>query len=242
MNEKDRLFSEGAGSAGEFVFDDRVVRVFPDMISRSVPGYDLVVPLTGMLARRYAAENSNVYDLGCSLGASTLAMRAAIHALPVQIIAVDNSAAMMSRLRKELSENEGDIPVKLVEANIQDVAIENASVVVMNYTLQFIEPGERTELMARIFHGMKPGGVLLLSEKICFEPTETQQDQTRWHEDYKRAMGYSELEISGKRTALENVLIAETEEQHRERLGTVGFQRVERWFQCFSFCSYLAIK
>jgi tRNA (cmo5U34)-methyltransferase len=242
MSEKDRLFSTGVGAAGEFAFDERVVRVFPDMISRSVPGYELVVPLSGMLARRYAQDGSRVYDLGCSLGATTLAMRAAIRARPVEIIAVDGSPAMVDSCRERVSGDDSDIPVTVIESDILDIGIEDASVVAMNYTLQFIEPADRAGLLARIHHGLRPGGILLLSEKIRFEHAEEQDDQTAWHEDFKRAMGYSELEIAGKRTALENVLKADTEAQHRARLVDAGFQKVERWFQCFSFCSFLAVK
>jgi tRNA (cmo5U34)-methyltransferase len=242
MNEKDRLFSAGTDAAGKFVFDERVVRVFPDMISRSVPGYELVVPLSGMLARRYAQDGSRVYDLGCSLGATTLAMRAAIRARQIQIVAVDASAAMVASFRARLAKEDDGVPVRVLESDILDVDFKDASVVAMNFTLQFIPPDQRGALMARICEGMRPGGVLLLSEKIRFENPAEQRDQTAWHEDYKRAMGYSELEIAGKRTALENVLQPDTETGHRERLTAAGFRSVQRWFQCFSFCSYLAIR
>ena len=242
MSEKDLLYADGAGTAGRFVFDEKVVQVFPDMIARSVPGYDLVVPMTGMLARRYARPDSRLYDLGCSLGACTLAMRNAVNARPVRIVAVDTSSAMVERCRKTLIENPGDIPVDVIEADVADVPIENASVVVMNYTLQFIDPAHREELIRKIFAGLGEGGALILSEKIRFSDPSSQVRHTSWHEDFKRAKGYSELEIAGKRTALENVLKADTGQQHRDRLLSAGFRSVERWFQCFSFCSYLAIK
>lgn len=240
--DRDKLYSDGGEAAGSFVFDERVVRVFPDMIARSVPGYALVVPMTGMLARRYAQENTTLYDLGCSLGASTLAMRAAVRARRTRIVAVDSSAAMVERCRELLVVDPGTIPVEVMQADIRSVAIENASVVAMNFTLQFIDPADRAALLGRIAAGLQPGGALILSEKICFADATSQALQTDWHHDYKRAKGYSELEIAGKRSALEKVLEAETEGLHRERLLAAGFSRVERWFQCFGFCSYLAIR
>ena len=85
MSERDRLFETTITEPGEFVFDERVVRVFPDMINRSVPGYATVVSMTAMLARRYAQPNTRIYDLGCSLGAVTLAMRAAVRAEAVDV-------------------------------------------------------------------------------------------------------------------------------------------------------------
>ena len=95
MGPKDRLFDSEITKPGDFVFDDRVVSVFPDMINRSVPGYSMVVPMIGLLARRYARDGSSLYDLGCSLGAVSLAMRSAVRARGASIIAVDNSIDMI---------------------------------------------------------------------------------------------------------------------------------------------------
>ena len=238
MTEKDTLFAKGVDGAGTFVFDEKVVKVFPDMISRSVPGYGLVVPMTGLLARRYARSNTNIYDLGCSLGAVTLTMRDAVRAQGVKIIAIDSSAAMVRQCRELVAAGDGDIPVDVVQDDIRDVSIENASVVVMNFTLQFVDPEDRLRLLTRIAGGLCRGGALILSEKIRFE--EEQDQHQDWYQDYKKAKGYSELEIAGKRTALENVLQPDTEAQHVERLKQAGFERVTRWFQCFNFTSYIA--
>jgi len=238
--ETDTLYAVPHGAEGPFRFDERVARVFADMIDRSVPGYALVVSLTGLLARHYAQDHSTIYDLGCSLGASTLAMRQAVRAEGVRFIAVDTSAAMVARCREAVAADAAAAPVEVRQADVLDLAIENASVVTMNFTLQFIDRGERQGLVNRIAEGLRPGGVLLLSEKVAFPDPVTQDLQSSWHHDYKRARGYSELEIAAKRTALENVLVMETDTTHRERLTAAGFRRVDRWFQCFGFCSYLA--
>jgi len=240
MTEKDTLFAKGSAGAGTFVFDAKVVRVFPDMISRSVPGYELVVPMTGLLARRYAQDDTNIYDLGCSLGAVTMAMRDAVRARELKIIAVDNSAAMVRQFRKIVAAGEGDIPVEIVRGDVREFPVENASVVVMNFTLQFVESEDRLPLLTRIANGLCGGGALILSEKIRFGAEQDQERHQDWYQDYKKAKGYSDLEISGKRTALENVLQPDTEAQHVERLEQAGFERVTRWFQCFNFVSYIA--
>ncbi len=240
MADKDTLFKAGGEGPGSFVFDEKVVRVFPDMISRSVPGYDLVVPMTGLLARRYAREGTNIYDLGCSLGATTLAMRSAIRAVGTRIIAIDNSPAMVERCTEILAGQGGDIPVEVLLADVCDVAIENASVVVLNFTLQFVDPPNRLPLLRRIAAGLHPGGVLVLSEKVRFDDESEQGRQTDWYHDYKKAKGYSDLEIAAKRSALEKVLQSDTEAEHIERLEQAGFERASRWFQCFNFASYVA--
>lgn len=102
MSETDAIYQTDTGMSGRFVFDEKVVQVFPDMIGRSVPGYEWVVPMTGLIARRYAQPGSVLYDLGCSLGASSLAMRSAVNVRPVSMVAVDNSAAMVKAFQEKL--------------------------------------------------------------------------------------------------------------------------------------------
>lgn len=241
---KDRLFDTPEGAPGDFVFDARVVRVFPDMINRSVPGYAQIVGMMGLLARRYARDGSQLYDLGCSLGAVALAMSQAVRARRVEIVAVDNSPAMIARLDQILAERQapGSVPIRTLCADVMDCAIDNASVVVLNFTLQFVEPGSRHLLLRRIADGLRPDGVLLLSEKLRFDSAEEQRLQTEWHHDFKRAQGYSELEIARKREALENVLQAESLPQHRQRLMEAGFDRVYQWYQGFNFVSLIAFR
>ena len=241
-DEQDRLFAKSRATTTGFRFDEKVVRVFPDMISRSVPGYELVIPMIGMLARRYAQPDSNIYDLGCSLGAASLAMALAVKAEGAEIIAVDNSEAMVTKCRQGVAEIDTVIPVEVRLENILDTRIENASVVVLNFTLQFLDRGQRAGLLNRIAAGMRPGGALIISEKICFEENMEQKDQTAWNHDFKRTQGYSGLEIAQKRNALEDVLQPDTEARHIERLEQAGLGNPRRWFQCFSFASYIAFK
>jgi tRNA (cmo5U34)-methyltransferase len=212
------------------------------MIARSVPGYELIVPMIGMLARRYVQPESKIYDLGCSLGAASLAMSQAVNIDGVEIVAIDNSRAMVERCSQLMGENKGSVPVQVRLENMLETQIENASVVVLNFTLQFLDRAQRQALIDRISNGMRPGGALIISEKICFTDQQEQSDQTDWHHDFKRTQGYSDLEIAQKRNALEDVLRPETEASHFERLQQAGLSRPRRWFQCFSFASYIVFK
>ena len=242
MSDKDRLFEDSPFTVGDFQFDDRVVRVFPDMINRSVPGYALLIPMIGMLARRYAQPDSHIYDLGCSLGAAVLAMRSAVQQNGVRFVAVDNSAAMMARLEQELAAEEAVSPIELRLEDLDQTSIENASVTVLNLTLQFLEPRHRQRLLTTIARGTRPGGIVLLTEKIRFSDPAEQALQTDWYHDFKRAQGYSILEIASKRDALERVLQPDTNHRHLARLRAAGWQTAVRWFQAFNFVSYLAIR
>lgn len=240
-DQRDTLF-DTEQDVGSFVFDQNVVDVFPDMIKRSVPGYSTIIHMVGQLAERYAQSGSRCYDLGCSLGASTLAMRHRIQAADVNIYAIDNSSEMIRRCQQVLDADSYDIPVTLMCRDLQSAIIRNASVVVMNFTLQFISPAERDDLVARIYAGMRPGGVFILSEKLSFEDEHHKQLMTDLHHYFKKTNGYSDLEIAQKRNAIENVLIPETLETHKTRLSNAGFIGTELWFQCFNFASLLAFK
>ncbi|MCP5100488.1 MAG: carboxy-S-adenosyl-L-methionine synthase CmoA [Chloroflexi bacterium] len=238
----DAIYATPREGVEPFRFDEQVVKVFPDMITRSVPGYTLTLPLIGLIAARYSQPHTNCYDLGCSLGAATFAMRQQIRRPGCRIIAVDNSSAMIKRCREILAIDENSVPVDLIESDIQDVEIVQASVVVINFTLQFIDLAVRDVLIRRIYNGMMPGGVLILSEKVLFTDATQNQRMIDVHHDYKRANGYSDLEISQKRTALENVLVPETIAVHQKRMQTAGFSSAEVWFQAFNFMSMMAIK
>jgi len=226
----------------DFSFDANVVEVFPDMIQRSVPGYATIVSTMGKLAGQYAQSNSNLYDLGCSLGAVTLSMRRNIEKENCKIVAIDNSAPMVERCKLHLQGFKSDVPVEVNLADINDVNLENASVVAMNFTLQFIPPEQRHALLEKIYNSLKPGGVLLLSEKFRGENELVDNLLIDLHHDFKRHNGYSELEISQKRTAIENVMRTDLLSTHLTRLSEIGFGQTQVWYQCFNFCSMIAIK
>ncbi len=241
-SQEDAIYARQHPHLVDFEFNESVVNVFPDMIRRSVPGYSTLVPLIGLLAEEFAQPHSRCYDLGCSLGAATLAMRHRIQQAGVEIIAVDNSAAMIERAHDNIDADIDTTPVELICADIHHIEISNASVVVLNFTLQFIDPAARLNLLQKIVAGLRPGGVLLLSEKLRFDDDAEQTLLTDLHHAFKRANGYSDLEISQKRTALDNVLIPDTLEQHQQRLKQAGFSSSRLWFQCLNFASILAIK
>lgn len=242
MPDRDTLFSAPIDKLGDWTFDERVAEVFPDMIQRSVPGYSNIISMIGMLAGRFVKPDTRVYDLGCSLGAATLSIRRNIAHPGCEIIAVDNSPAMVERCRRHIDAFKAQTPVCVLEDDIRHVDIENASLVVLNFTLQFLEPADRQLLLAKVCRGLRPGGALVLSEKFSFEDNQVGELLFNMHHDFKRANGYSELEISQKRSMLENVMLTDSVETHKARLHAVGFSHVELWFQCFNFGSLVALK
>lgn len=239
---QDQLYSQPREAISGFVFDDSVVKVFEDMIGRSVPGYATLLSMFPVLARTFVTQNSRCYDLGCSLGASTLAIQQGIDVENVDIMAVDNSPAMIEKCRELTSQHRSKARVVVKQADVCELEINQASLVIMNFTLQFIPESQRKSLIKKIYTGLNLGGVFVLSEKVNAKNTIEQNRLTSLHHAFKKANGYSDLEISQKRSAIENVLIAETVEQHISRLKQAGFSEVLVWFQCFNFVSFLAIK
>jgi tRNA (cmo5U34)-methyltransferase len=241
----DRLFAQPLAQVPDFVFNDDVVRVFPDMIKRSVPGYPAIVENLGVLAAHFAQPRTRLYDLGASLGAVTQALRRHVRQQGCSVIALDNSPAMVQRCQEYLKAQDSMyqelLPVQVMEADILEVAFEPASVVALNFTLQFIAPQQRLALLARLRQALVPGGALLLSEKLRFEDAQAHDLLNALHLDFKRANGYSELEIAQKRSAIEHVMKPDSLEEHRERLMAAGFSKVVPWFQCLNFASMIAL-
>jgi tRNA (cmo5U34)-methyltransferase len=243
---KDRIYANDDSGSGPFRFDDAVAAVFPDMLRRSIPGYEATLEAIGSLAARYVRPGTRCYDLGCSLGAATLALRQGIRAPGCRIVAVDNAPAMIRRCNEVVAADDaampGRTPVDVQLGDIRGLSIANASMVVMNYTLQFVEPDDRESLLRHIHDGLVPGGLLLLSEKVVDKNPQMEALLVELHAEHKRRNAYSDLEISRKRAALENVLVPETVAAHRRRLDTAGFAHAVVWLRFFNFVSLVAIR
>ncbi len=238
----DKMYADKLSRVVDFVFDDHVAAVFPDMIRRSVPGYQTLIALLGVIAERHVHADSIVYDLGCSLGAAMHSVHSQIADSSVHFIGVDNSAPMLAQCRNNL---DGVINAKqftLLHCDVRDVEIKNASMVILNFTLQFLAAADRLNLLTRIHSGLQSGGVLILSEKIAFEDSTEQTLQQSMHDQFKASNGYSELEIAQKRTALEKVMTPDNPATHHARLRQAGFSQVSEWFRVFNFCSFMAHK
>jgi len=237
---RDELYAQPqAAPVAPFQFDHHVAQVFPDMIRRSVPGYGLTLAMLGPLAAQYAQPHSRVYDLGCSLGAAMLAMRPY---LPhnCRLVGVDNALPMLRQCRVQVQADPHPAPVDLVCADLCAFPVVNASLVVLNFTLQFIPPAQRLSVLCALRQGLRPGGVVVVSEKIALPTPGEQSVCTQLHHAFKRANGYSALEVSQKRAALEAVLLPESLATHQTRLHQAGFARSLVWFQCLNFASLLA--
>ena len=247
----DKPFTTPLDKVARFSFDEQVVACFPDMIRRSVPGYGQVLAMLPLFARRhckYRQQNndgqrvSRIYDLGCSLGGATMALAGEFESSDLQIKAVDISPAMTTEAEKLLSDNYPKHDIEVITADIRDIELEPCDMVILNLTLQFLPAEDRVAVLKKIYNALSEGGILVLTEKTHAVDEQYDAWLVERYYDFKRANGYSEMEISGKRNALENVLITDALDQHHQRLSDVGFARHLTWFQFLNFVSVVAFK
>ena len=241
MRKNDNLFSQPITDISDFSFDQNVAQVFPDMINRSIPGYPLIIDNIGYLSEQYAQEQTTIYDLGCATGIATLSIAKQL-TKNCPIIAIDNSTSMVEKASQYLGQyNHGaDVTIHFEDITLSD--LQPASVIIMNFTLQFLAPEQRTHMLAKIYDALLPGGILILSEKFKAEETLPNNVLIDLHHQFKKNNGYSDLEISQKRTALENVMKTDTMNTHFQRLTASGFTNITTWFSCFNFMSLIAHK
>ncbi|WP_251976907.1 carboxy-S-adenosyl-L-methionine synthase CmoA [Salinicola avicenniae] len=239
---RDAIFSTPLDRVASFSFDEQVVACFPDMVRRSIPGYGQILGMLGLLAERHLRHGAHVYDLGCSLGAVGLALAGRLPPEAFALTGVDLSPAMLARARETAASESPEHHLQFLEGDIRQIEYRTSGMIVLNFTLQFLPPTERDAVIAELYKALEPGGILVLSEKIVAPDEQENAWLVERYHDFKRANGYSDMEISQKRNALENVLVPDTLDAHRARLETAGFTRITTWFQYLNFASMVAFK
>ncbi|PIK16334.1 carboxy-S-adenosyl-L-methionine synthase CmoA [Halobacteriovorax sp. JY17] len=240
---KDKFFAKEMGSIKSFEFNHDVAEVFDDMVSRSVPFYDEIHRIIlDLVDRKY--EGGAIYDLGCSTATTISILDKHFKKRDIKTpdyIGIDNSAPMLEKASEKIKKNKVT-NAELICNDIADVNFRKSGMIIMNYTLQFIKPTERPDLLKKIYKSLDKGGMFILSEKIKSSGHTVNDLLIELYYDFKRRNGYSELEISQKREALENVLIPITPEKQIELLKKAGFKKVEMIFRWYNFACYLGVK
>jgi len=239
---KDLVFAQDM-KPHDFAFDDRVAKVFDDMVSRSVPMYRETQAAAIDLAGQFIQPNSRVYDFGCSTATLLLNLAQRVEKPNVRLIGIDNSDSMLAQARKKLDETEAGRRIELQCASVEsDCGIEDASVVFMAYTLQFIRPLHREAVVERIYNGLRPNGCFILIEKILGNDSLFNRLYIDLYYQYKATVGYSDKEIRQKRESLENVLIPYRIDENFELLKRCGFTSTDTFFRWFNWAGVVAVK
>ncbi len=240
---KDEIFKEAGSGKKPFEFNAQVARVFDDMVSRSVPFYSEVLRMSAELAHTFYQPGTQIYDLGCSTGALLPLLETQFGDDGFIYTGLDSSADMIEQASIRCPRiNSGATDAKFEVADITATDFQPASVIVSNYTFQFLKPLARQAVLRKIFSALTPGGCLIVSEK-CLEDA---ADMSRVYADLYHALkarnGYSTLEIAEKRDALENVLIPFRVSENAEMLRDAGFNPVSIFFKYYNFTSFIALK
>ncbi|MBB6480775.1 carboxy-S-adenosyl-L-methionine synthase CmoA [Spirochaeta isovalerica] len=243
---QDKVFAEQITNIRPFEFNENVAHVFDDMAERSIPFYKEVQKMVTTLALTYFQEGSVIYDLGSSTATTISLISQGMKDHDIEdysMIGIDSSAAMCHEAEVKLDSVKADkSKITIKEGDLFDLPIENASVVIMNYTLQFIDPLKREKLIRRIYKGLRHNGILLVSDKMLQSNTDSSRIFIENYYDMKRSNGYSDLEISQKREALENVLIPYSVKEEVALFRNCGFEAIDMFFTWYNFSSFICTK
>ncbi len=223
----------------QFEFDEEVAAVFDDMLERSVPFYKESQRITKFFALKALREGGVLYDLGCSTASLLIDIHRDLTA-HATLIGLDNSEAMLERAQKKIEAFGSNVSV--YNADILEYEYKEADVFISNYTLQFIRPLVREELIKKIADSLKEGGVFIFSEKVISHHAKLNKDLIECYYDFKKDQGYSEYEIMQKREALENVLVPYSEDENITMAKNAGFSHCEVIFRWANFATFIAIK
>ena len=240
MGKQDNIYEKGNLSGLPFSFNEEVAEVFEDMIERSVPGYKTSLSIITHYAKNFYVDGTNCYDIGCSLGASSFSILQGAN--KAKIIAIDKSEAMIDECERTFKNYKNPRSLIFLNEDIMESDLQNASLIVVNYLIQFLDVEERDTLFKKIFNALIPNGILILSEKVHYENKFENQRIINTHHLFKSANGYSDLEISGKRDSLEGILKTEYEEDHIFRARKVGFTKVEKILSNLNFRTFVFSK
>ncbi|MBZ0107160.1 MAG: carboxy-S-adenosyl-L-methionine synthase CmoA [Candidatus Scalindua rubra] len=243
---KDKIFVDKKDKVSDFNFGKETAAVFDDMLERSVPFYKELQRMMCEIAVDFAVDGTNIYDLGCSTGITLSNICDAVTTaakMDVKYIGIDYSQNMLDKCGERFAENKLTKDYSLICADLNNgVNITNASVVVMNLTLQFVRPLHREQVIKSIFNGLNANGCLILLEKVLGNNSDFNRMFIKYYYEMKKKNGYTELEIAQKREALENILVPYRLDENKALLKKSGFVHYDTFFKWYNFCGVVALK
>ena len=241
QNLKDTIFAI-EGPVKPFEFNSEVAQVFDEMAARSIPFYHETQARIYDILKRLPNVPNKVCDLGTSTGSLIFFLAQQFNDATIQFVGYDNSPAMIeqAKSRSQLMSLAGQIEFRM--ANILAEDFSGSDVIVLNYVLQFLAPDDRLAFVKKLHANLKPGGVLILSEKTKPPHIQLAEIFSDCHDAYRIRNHYSQLEISQKRKALENVLVPWSLQENLQVLAAAGFVSAEPFLVWHNFASIVAVK
>lgn len=227
---------------GRWAFDESVTDAFDDMLSRSIPQYDVMRKTVFDLACRFVRPRTAVIDLGCSRG-EALAQLVERFGAHNRFVGVDVSGPMLAAARQRFR---GYIDAGVVQVRDLDLRTsyppEDASVTLCVLTLQFTPIEYRLRILRDAYRHTAPGGAFILVEKILGATADLDAAFVDAYLGLKAKHGYSADQIERKRLSLEGVLVPVTAHWNEELIRGAGFSQVDCFWRWANFAGWLAIR
>ena len=226
----------------KWAFDSSVASCFDDMLSRSIPQYDVMRDAVLTLGRQYVQPKTDILDLGCSHGAALAPFVQEFGAYN-RFIGLEVSPPMLdaARARFEGYTKTGVVDIRETDLRAAYPAV-SASLTLSVLTLQFIPIEYRQRIVRDVFKHTKPGGAFILVEKVLGATSELNEIEVSRYYDLKRQHGYTQEQIDRKRLSLEGVLVPITAAWNEDLLSRAGFYHVDCFWRWMNFAGWLAVK
>ena len=204
-----------------FEFD--TIEDFDKHINLSIPSYETLSDVFTGVACAFAQPESSVVDLGCSTGKFLSELP---KANDCNYIGIDKTK--LKNIHKGFELTIGDVEKVLPN-------LDNVSVVVSMFTLQFMGKLKRKRVLSHIKEKVLEGAIFLVAEKVYLDDPLIQTLVHKMHIQEKRKSFYDK-EILDKDTQLAISMFCKTEKELLEELSEIG--NVSKVWQSYNFMGF----
>lgn len=227
---------------GKWEFDREVTQAFDNMLTRSIPQYEVMRQACFDLACYYRQPNTDIVDLGCSRG-EAISKLIDKYGATNRFVGVEISKPMVEAARQRY---QGLIDCKVADIKELDLRKDypncRASVTLCVLTLQFTPIEYRQRILKNIYDHLLPNGALILVEKVLGADADLDEIMVKLYYQLKAKNGYSQEQIERKRLSLEGVLVPVTARWNEELLKMAGFRHVDSFWRWMNFAGWVAVK
>jgi len=219
-------------------FSGDVSKNFEEHIKRSVPYYQDGHKLIESLSDFFVKDDSLIYELGSSTGklSFNLAKRHELKGAWFKAIEIEEDMVKEAKKRYK-SKN-----LEFICDDVITLDYEKADMFISYYTVQFIHPKFRQDLIDRVYESLNWGGAFVMFEKVRANDARFQDIITTLYSDFKLENGFSADEIIAKQRSLKGVLEPFSSNANVDMLKRAGFVDIITVFKYLNFEGILAIK
>ena len=212
---------------------------FDNHIDKSVRGYSHLWGDILSLSKYFVEDYTQVVDIGCSTGKLLKGM-------------IEQNQAHIPNAQYTGIEIEDDFygdynfdeekyqQLSYYKGDVRDYSFNNCSLITSIFTVQFMSPKDRQEVLNKVYNGLNTGGAFIFSEKTFSCNPKIQDMMTFTFYDYKRKY-FSDKEILDKEVQLRHMMKLNTKTEIYDMLNKAGFE-VHNFWQNFNFIGAIALK